>query len=566
MLYDENEIEGMAPWLVIILTLAGGFLRVYLIGSRGLRLEETVSIWLASHTVGEIVQWAMRIDQHPPLYYLLLHAWIGLNGDTPYYTRVLSALFGAATIPLIYLIGKRLSGTITGLAAAVFLALSLFNIQLAQETGMYTLLMFNAAVAIYGLVRLLTDARAARPIGSQFRDYVHAWRAPKPLDPDPEGSFSYRDAVQARTGWDAWISRHRWLPIQAVETDLAWVVLILFSAATALTHSTGVFFILAANIFVFGLLLSQRRKPAAASSTFQAPTPGFQAPTPGNWIKAQVGILILCGPWLAAFFQQASRVDPALWIPRPGWDTVLQALQAFLNPSAPGQISQAMTWTLCAGLGLGLVFYRKNLARFFFLAALFAIPCLGLLIVSIRQPVFSDRALIWITIPLFLLLAAGITQLKFQLLMVVALGIFGTNAIFSTTDYFHTAQYENWIDPARYVANRVEKDDLILFNSARAQIPFDYYFQVIEKKNYLEVEQHGVPDIFASGAAEHRLTASDLPELTALLSGHDRVWLVYSHAETTDPMRLIPRTLAEKMKLIQANDFFGVQVQFYASP
>jgi len=48
----------------------------------------------------------------PPLYYLLLHYWIALNGDTPYYVRLLSVLFGAGTIPVIYLIGKRMSGVV----------------------------------------------------------------------------------------------------------------------------------------------------------------------------------------------------------------------------------------------------------------------------------------------------------------------------------------------------------------------------------------------------------------------------------------------------------------------
>ncbi len=144
--------------------------------NKGIWLDETFSVWLANHSVADMLQWIVKIDQHPPLYYLLLHYWIALNGDTPYYVRLLSALFGAGTIPIIYLIGKRMSGAVMGLAAAVFLALSPFNIYFAQETRMYTFLTFNAAVAIYALVRLLTDSRSVRPIGSQFREYLHAWR------------------------------------------------------------------------------------------------------------------------------------------------------------------------------------------------------------------------------------------------------------------------------------------------------------------------------------------------------------------------------------------------------
>jgi hypothetical protein len=200
------------------------------------------------------------------------------------------------------------------------------------------------------------------------------------------------------------------------------------------------------------------------------------------------------------------------------------------------------------------------------LAALFAIPFLGELIVSIRRPIFLDRTLIWITIPLFLVLAAGIAQLRFRLLMIVALGILGANYLFSAGDYFRFMQKEDWSDPAGYIANFAQKDDLILFNSAMVQIPFDYYFKAYENQYFLQVEKHGVPDMFDSGIPEPRMTKSDIPRLISLVSGRKRVWLVYSHDSYTDPMGLIPQTLAGQMKLIEKRDFYGVQVQLYGTP
>jgi hypothetical protein len=50
------------------------------------------------------------------------------------------------------------------------------------------------------------------------------------------------------------------------------------------------------------------------------------------------------------------------------------------------------------------------------------------------------------------------------------------------------------------------------------------------------------------------------------LAGHDRVWLVYSHAQYTDPLGLIPQTLAAQMELIRERDFYGGQVQLYKNP
>ena len=145
---DDIDLEDAAPWMVLFVTLAGGFLRVLLLDTKGLWLDETFSIWMANLKIGEMLQWVVKVDQHPPLYYFLLHLWIGITGDSPYYARLLSVLLGAGTIPIIYLIGKRMFGPLMGVAAAAFLAFSPFNVYYAQEARMYTLLMFNAAMAI----------------------------------------------------------------------------------------------------------------------------------------------------------------------------------------------------------------------------------------------------------------------------------------------------------------------------------------------------------------------------------------------------------------------------------
>ena len=226
-----------------------------------------------------------------------------------------------------------------------------------------------------------------------------------------------------------------------------------------------------------------------------------------------------------------------------------------------------MLWVLAAVLGLGLVYYRKKLSIFLFLAALFAIPILGELIVSIRRPIFLDRTLIWITIPLFLLLAAGIAQFRFRFLMIVVLGILGANYLLSDGDYYRFVQKEDWSTAAGYVANFAQKDDLVLFNDAFVQIPFDYYFNTYEDQYAIQVEKHGVPaDMFDGGILEPKMTDSDIPGLVSLLSGRKRVWLVYSHNWYTDPRGLIPQTFASNMKLIRQRDFYGGQVQLYEAP
>jgi mannosyltransferase len=528
---DEYSLEELAPWAVGAVTVIGGLLRVFQLGGKGMWLDETFSVWLANQGAGDMLQWITKIDQHPPLYYLLLHYWVALYGDAPYAVRLLSVLFGTATIPIVYLIGKRLSGPVMGLVAAVLLAFSVFNIFYAQEARMYTLLAFNAAVAIYALACLLTDPRAANPIGRQLRGLPQAWRT------------------------------QRWAACGTIGTDAAWLALVVFSAATLLTHNTAVFFVLATNLFVLGLLLYQQLRKGGAP-------PALQAPTLANWVKAQVGIFALWCLWIAVFVRQAARVYQEFWIPQPTSDSILQTLRALLNASAQGQVSQVvMLWIMAFLLCLGVVYYRKKLSIFLFLAALFAVPFVGELIVSIRRPIFYDRTLIWITIPLLLLLAAGIMQLRFRLLMVLVVGAIMTNYLFSAGDYYRFFQKEDWATAAGYVAYFAKKGDLVLFNSNFVEIPFNYYFRPYENQYSLQIVRQGVPlDLLRDGVLEPKMTAGDIPQLAALARGHNRVWLVYSHDSYTDPKGLIPQTLAAQKKLTSTREFHGGEVQLYEGP
>jgi hypothetical protein len=164
-------------------------------------------------------------------------------------------------------------------------------------------------------------------------------------------------------------------------------------------------------------------------------------------------------------------------------------------------------------------------------------------------------------------LAAGIVQLRFRLLIIGVLSVFSLYNLFSASDYYRYLQKQDWSYPASFVAKWVTNDDLILFNAPWAQLPFDYYFKTYEDEYFIDVEKHGVPsDLFDSGVLEPKMTESDIPRLVSLLNGHKSVWLVSSLNSNTDPLGLIPQTLASQMNFIYQRDFNGVQVQIYASP
>jgi len=89
------------------------------------------------------------------------------------------------------------------------------------------------------------------------------------------------------------------------------------------------------------------------------------------------------------------------------------------------------------------------------------------------------------------------------------------------------------------------------------QLPFHYYFRHYDQDAALR----GLPvDLFDRGVLEPKMTEADLPYLRNLLAEQESVWLVYSHDWYTDPEGIIPRELAQQMRLVERREFVGLQV------
>jgi mannosyltransferase len=304
----------------------------------------------------------------------------------------------------------------------------------------------------------------------------------------------------------------------------------------------------------------------AAPPTNQPPISNLQPPALANWLIAQLGVFLLWSPWLVAFVIQAAGVYQEFWISKPTLGTVLDALKTFLSAMLPtGQIGWAdVIWAAYGLLAiLGIVRLRKQPALIAFLAVLFLTPIAGEWLVSLRRPIFSDRTLIWATLPLYLLLAAGIVRLRHRPTILVAVAILVTVNFLSLRQYYTFFGKEEWDKAAAYVGEHVDKDDMLLFNATWVQIPFDYYYRYQNRP----VTKHGAPvDLFDSGILEPKMAESDLPRLRELIADNERVWLIYSHNWYTDPKNLIPAALAQDLKLLDQRQFNGLEVRLYGRP
>lgn len=512
---------------ILAVLLAGGWFRFFQIGKLPLWADEGFSVWMASQPVSDLIEYTIRIDQHPPLYNLLLHFWQLAGGTSEAWVRSLSAVFSTLTLIPVYFLGKTLSNRATGLIAALLLAVSPFNVQYAQEARAYAMLGFFAAMAMWMAARLLVDERAhTQRIGQQVRGCLSA-----KLKAVPHG-----------------------LKTDACFTDRSWLGFIVFTALTVYSHNTAILLPFAINLFVLGLMVFRRFVPAGDNQ--------LQPPTLRNWVLAHFGILLLWGPWLPGFLIQAQGVMGEFWIPRPTFATVQAAVKAILLGWLPERLE--WRWVIWAGLAflfaLALVRYRRAPGRFAFLALLAAAPFVGELLVSLKQPVFSEQTLIWSTVPAAVLLAVGVSRLRYRSYIVTAVILLGTLSWLSLNNYSDYAEKERWDLAAAYVGEAVQPGDIILFNSGWLQIPFDYYFARFNA----EVEEFGVPaTLFERGTLEPRMIREDIPRLETLLRGRARVWLVYSHHWWTDPSGLIPQVLEERMHPAGSRIFNGIEVYLY---
>ncbi len=139
-------------WAAAALFLAALALRLYRLNANPLWLDELYGVQLSRLGLRAILLNSLT-DPHPPLYYLML--WLGSGfGATPFEWayRWLSVLAGAATVPLVYGLARRVAGPAPAAGAALVLLLSPAHLYYSQEARAYALTAGVAALSSWLLV------------------------------------------------------------------------------------------------------------------------------------------------------------------------------------------------------------------------------------------------------------------------------------------------------------------------------------------------------------------------------------------------------------------------------
>jgi mannosyltransferase len=143
---------------LLAVVLLAAFLRFYRLDAQSFWNDEGNSARIAERTPDLILEGAEG-DIHPPGYYLLLHYWRTVFGQSEFALRSFSVAAGLALVLFTYLLGRYLFDETAGLTAAFLGAISPFAIYYSQEARMYALLAALSAASTYFLLHLLNNTK-----------------------------------------------------------------------------------------------------------------------------------------------------------------------------------------------------------------------------------------------------------------------------------------------------------------------------------------------------------------------------------------------------------------------
>jgi mannosyltransferase len=233
---DDGEGPPFPHWMVVVLTVA---VVVVLLGTLAMRFWTVSDLWLDEALTVNISRLPLhelpsylRRDGAPPLFYVLLHFWMGWFGTSDEAVRALPGVIGVITLPFAYLAGKRLGGRTAGLAALLLVATSPFAIRYDTETRMYSLVVLLTVLGFLALDRSLRNPRPGNLIGvgavTGLLLYTHYW------------SLYLVVTMVLWLAWVAWRGQPSWrrgaraslvAAVVGCLTFIPWVPIFLFQAA-----------------------------------------------------------------------------------------------------------------------------------------------------------------------------------------------------------------------------------------------------------------------------------------------------------------------------------------------
>lgn len=155
---SPNPSRRLQLACLTLITILAAALRMLRLTSHGLYLDEGFSAYLGRTSLPGFAETVWNSELNMVAYYALLRLWMHL-GHSEFIIRLLSVLIGAATVPAIYFVSRRLfSDPWTALGASLLLAVHPFHLTLSQSARSYSLVVLLVTLASLYFLRAMQDA------------------------------------------------------------------------------------------------------------------------------------------------------------------------------------------------------------------------------------------------------------------------------------------------------------------------------------------------------------------------------------------------------------------------
>ncbi|MDX2548496.1 glycosyltransferase family 39 protein [Streptomyces sp. WI04-05B] len=153
-----NRRPGLWLWpFVLAVGLLGCGMTDPLLGR-----DELVTWDMVNRGTGQILATLQNVDAVHGAYYLLMHTWVGIFGDSVFSLRLPTVLSMAGAASVVSLIGNRLFGYRAGMCAGILFAVVPAVSRYGQEARSYALVVLAVALASLLLLRVLDDPHSPR--------------------------------------------------------------------------------------------------------------------------------------------------------------------------------------------------------------------------------------------------------------------------------------------------------------------------------------------------------------------------------------------------------------------
>jgi mannosyltransferase len=145
LVLKKNHIVGYLPMALILFNLVLKFL---FINNNPIAGDEPFSIYHGLTNVKSIID-LMKLENNPPVHFIILHYWIKLFGISAFSVRFLSVIFSTLIVWVLFEIGKRFLSIRIGVTASLLYSFSNLNLLLAHEARVYSLFGLLTVVSMY---------------------------------------------------------------------------------------------------------------------------------------------------------------------------------------------------------------------------------------------------------------------------------------------------------------------------------------------------------------------------------------------------------------------------------